>query len=90
MDADALTVNAVRDGPVSTLILCGDLYLPETGGFLQQAALMKNFRLLMQSLVLILLMENKWRLHFARRLEETGNVIAVDGKLISIFSICKH
>jgi anti-anti-sigma regulatory factor len=39
MDADALTVNAVRDGPVSTLILCGDLYLPETGGFLQQAAL---------------------------------------------------
>ena len=39
MDADALTVNAVRDGPVSTLILCGDLYLPETGGFLEQAAL---------------------------------------------------
>ena len=39
MDADALTVNAVRDGPVSTLILCGDLYLPEAGGFLEQAAL---------------------------------------------------
>lgn len=39
MVADALTVNAVRDGPVSTLILCGDLYLPETGGFLEQAAL---------------------------------------------------
>ena len=39
MDADALTVNAVRDGPVSTLILCGDLDLPETGGFLEQAAL---------------------------------------------------
>jgi anti-anti-sigma factor len=39
MDADALTVNAVRDGPVSTLILYGDLYLPETGRFLEQAAL---------------------------------------------------
>ena len=39
MDADVLTVNAVRDGPVCTLILCGDLYLPEAGGFLEQAAL---------------------------------------------------
>src|SRR5437763_356074 len=39
MDAHALTVNAVRDGPVSTLILGGDLYLPEVGGFLEQAAL---------------------------------------------------
>src|SRR5437868_15450200 len=39
MDADALTVNAVRDGPVSTLILCGDLDLPAAGGFLEQAAL---------------------------------------------------
>ena len=39
MDADALTVNAVRDGPVSILILCGDLDLAETGGFLDQAAL---------------------------------------------------
>jgi anti-anti-sigma factor len=39
MVADALTVNAVRDGPVSTLILYGDLYLPETGRFLEQAAL---------------------------------------------------
>ena len=39
MDAHALTVNAVRDGPVSTLILCGDLDLAETGGFLDQAAL---------------------------------------------------
>ena len=39
MDVHALTVNAVRDGPVSTLILCGDLDLPATGGFLEQAAL---------------------------------------------------
>ena len=39
MDAHALTVDSVRDGPVSTLILCGDLDLPETGGFLEQAAL---------------------------------------------------
>ena len=39
MDVHALTVNAVRDGPVSTLILCGDLDLPETAGFLEQAAL---------------------------------------------------
>ena len=39
MDAHALTVDSVRDGPVSTLILCGDLYLPEAGGFLEQAAL---------------------------------------------------
>jgi anti-anti-sigma factor len=39
MDARALTVNAVRDGLVSTLILRGDLDLAETGGFLEQAAL---------------------------------------------------
>ena len=39
MDTHALTVNAVRDGPVSTLILCGDLDLPATDGFLEQAAL---------------------------------------------------
>ena len=39
MDVHALTVNAVRDGPVSTLVLCGDLDLGETGGFLEQAAL---------------------------------------------------
>ena len=39
MDAHALTVNAVRDGRVSTLILGGDLDLLETGGFLEQAAL---------------------------------------------------
>ena len=39
MDVHALTVNAVRDGPVSTLVLCGDLDLAETGGFLEQAAL---------------------------------------------------
>jgi anti-anti-sigma factor len=39
MDVHALTVNAVRDGPVSTLILCGDLDLPATDGFLEQAAL---------------------------------------------------
>jgi anti-anti-sigma factor len=39
MVVHALTVNAVRDGPVSTLILCGDLDLPATGGFLEQVAL---------------------------------------------------
>ena len=39
MDAHALTVNAVRDGRVSTLILGGDLDLLATGGFLEQAAL---------------------------------------------------
>jgi anti-anti-sigma factor len=39
MDAHALTMKAVRDGPVCTLILSGDLDLPETGGFLEQAAL---------------------------------------------------
>lgn len=39
MDVHAVTVNAVRDGPVSTLVVCGDLDLAETGGFLEQAAL---------------------------------------------------
>jgi anti-anti-sigma regulatory factor len=39
MDLHALTVSAVRDGPVCTLILCGDLDLAETDGFLEQAAL---------------------------------------------------
>ena len=39
MDADDLTVKTVRDGPVCTLVLCGDLGLLETGGFLEQAAL---------------------------------------------------
>jgi anti-anti-sigma factor len=39
MVVHALTVNAVRDEPVSTLILSGDLDLPATGGFLEQAAL---------------------------------------------------
>jgi anti-anti-sigma regulatory factor len=39
MDAHALTINTVRDGPVSTLILRGDLNLLQTGGFLEQAAL---------------------------------------------------
>ena len=35
----ALTIKTVRDGPVCTLILSGDLDLIETGGFLEQAAL---------------------------------------------------
>ena len=38
MDAHALTIKTVRDGPGRTLILSGDLDLPETGGFLEQAA----------------------------------------------------
>jgi len=39
MDTYALTVKTVRDGPVCTLILRGDLDLLETGRFLEQAAL---------------------------------------------------
>ncbi len=31
MDAHALTIKTVRDGPVCTLMLCGDLDLLETG-----------------------------------------------------------
>ena len=36
MDAHALTIKTVRDGPICTLILRGDLDLLETGGFLEQ------------------------------------------------------
>jgi anti-anti-sigma regulatory factor len=39
MDEYALTIKTVRDGPVCTLILRGDLDLLETDGFLEQAAL---------------------------------------------------
>ena len=39
MDAHALTIKTVRDGPACTLILRGDLELLETGAFLEQAAL---------------------------------------------------
>ena len=39
MDAHALTIKTVRDGPACTLILRGDLDLLETGRFLEQAAL---------------------------------------------------
>src|ERR1700756_4891256 len=39
MDAHALTIKTVRDGPARTLILRGDLDLLETGRFLEQAAL---------------------------------------------------
>ena len=39
MDAHALTIKTVRDGPACTLILHGDLDLLETGRFLEQAAL---------------------------------------------------
>ena len=38
MDPHALTIKTIRDGPVCTLILSGDLDLLETGGFLEQAA----------------------------------------------------
>jgi anti-anti-sigma factor len=34
----ALTIRAVRDGPVRTLILCGELDFCEAGGLLRQAA----------------------------------------------------
>ena len=39
MNEHALTVKAVRDGPVCALILTGDLDLTVTSGFLVQAAL---------------------------------------------------
>jgi anti-anti-sigma regulatory factor len=39
MDAYALMVKTVRDGPVCTLILSGDLDFLETGGSPEQAAL---------------------------------------------------
>jgi anti-anti-sigma regulatory factor len=39
MDVRALRIEAVRDGPVCTLILSGDLDFPATGGFLERAAL---------------------------------------------------
>ena len=34
MDVHALTIEAVRDGPVCTLLLRGDLDLSEASGFL--------------------------------------------------------
>lgn len=43
MDAD-LTTGTVRDGPVSTLILRGELDLFEAGGFLEQAVLAVDSR----------------------------------------------
>src|ERR1700749_3106029 len=45
MDEHPLTVEAVRDGPVCTLILSGDLDLSETSGFLGQAALAVDNRI---------------------------------------------
>ena len=39
MDAHTLTIKTVRDGPVCTLILRGDLDLLQTDRFLEQAAL---------------------------------------------------
>ena len=39
MDTYTLTIKTVRDGPVCTLILCGDLDLLQTDKFLVQAAL---------------------------------------------------
>jgi anti-anti-sigma factor len=39
MDVRALRIEAVRDGPVCTLILSGDLDFPATRGFLERAAL---------------------------------------------------
>lgn len=39
MNEYTLTISTVRDGPVCTLILSGNLDLTETGGFLGQAAL---------------------------------------------------
>jgi anti-anti-sigma factor len=45
MDEHALTIKTVRDGPVCTLILSGDLDLSETSGFLGQAALAVDNRI---------------------------------------------
>jgi len=39
MDVHTLTIKTVRDGPACTLVLRGDLDLPATGRFLEQAAL---------------------------------------------------
>jgi anti-anti-sigma factor len=39
MDVRALRIEAVRDGPVRTLMLSGDLDFPAIGGFLERAAL---------------------------------------------------
>ena len=44
MDMHALTIEAVRDGPVCTLILRGDLDLSAASGFLTQAALVIDDR----------------------------------------------
>jgi anti-anti-sigma regulatory factor len=44
MDAHALTIKTVRDGPGRTLVLRGDLDLPATGRFLEQAALAADDR----------------------------------------------
>jgi anti-anti-sigma regulatory factor len=38
MDVHALTIEAVRDGPVCTLVLRGDLDLSGASGFVTQAA----------------------------------------------------
>src|SRR6266487_6807300 len=45
MGTHALTVRAVRDGPVCALILSGDLDLSGTAGFLVQAALAVDNRI---------------------------------------------
>src|ERR1700758_5815813 len=45
MDEHPLTIRAVRDGPVCTLILSGDLDLSETSGFLGQAAVAVDNRI---------------------------------------------
>jgi anti-anti-sigma regulatory factor len=44
MDAHALTIKTVRDGAGCTLVLRGDLDLPATGRFLEQAALAADDR----------------------------------------------
>jgi hypothetical protein len=44
MDVHALTIEAVRDGPVCTLLLRGDLDLSGASGFLTQAALVIDDR----------------------------------------------
>lgn len=44
MDAHTLTIKTVRDGPVCTLILSGDLDFPACAGFLEQAARMVDDR----------------------------------------------
>src|SRR5215475_10996774 len=57
---------------------------------LRAAVQMKNFRLRMPNMVHTRQMEKRSQLPSVRKWDAIGNVIAVDGKRISIFLIYKH